>query len=104
MIGINRGAFRVSEVILAQHETAIAQAVSKILMQQECEPEELVTSVSTLRTLGTFAITAIYTKGIYHSYVRTWAPLEETQDIKTEWVREPHEWFTETLENVMQGE
>ena len=87
MKDINRGAFRITDAARAQHETALAQAVSKILLREECSIEDIETLEDPSRALGVFIDTRIYIKNEMHSYVKTWAPLTNLKDIKTEWVQ-----------------
>jgi len=85
---INRGALRVTEAARAQHETAVAQAVSKILLRDGCEAGDIATAENNIRALGVFIVTGIYVKGVLHSHVKTWANLSSASDIKTEWIQE----------------
>jgi hypothetical protein len=86
MKDINRGALRVTEAARAQHETAVAQAVSKTLIKEECPIDDVVTADSIVRALGVFLVTGIYVRNALQSYVKTWASLSDTKDIKTEWL------------------
>ena len=86
---INRGAFRVSEQGLAQHETALANTISKMLMREQLDIGQVVTATCNVKPVGTFLITGIYVDGKFHSVLKTWADLSDVYDIKsqveTEW-------------------
>lgn len=87
MRNINRGALRITETARAQHETAVAHSISKILLREELDPSSIVTMDSSVRPLGVFLVTGVYVDGKIHSYVKTWAELNNVDDIKTEWVQ-----------------
>jgi len=81
---INRGMFRVSEQALAQHETALAHAVAKILMRDKVDISHVTTVTGNVRPVGTFLLTGIYVDGKFHSVLRTWADLRDVYDTKTQ--------------------
>lgn len=83
MISVNRGAFRVSEQALAQHETALAQAVSKAIQKESLEQQDIIIINSNVKSLGTFLLTGIYIQGRFHAVIRTWADLDNVYDLKT---------------------
>lgn len=70
-MNITRAYFRLSDLAAAQHETALVQATSKLVVLGKVEASDVMLVRSAVLPLGTLLITGIYDKGAFQCAVVT---------------------------------
>lgn len=70
-MNITRACFRLSDLAAAQHETALVQATSKLVVLGKADVTDVMLVKSAVLPLGTLLITGVYAQGAFQCAVVT---------------------------------